>query len=154
MTAAAPNSVLPANWKRFSYNEAMPDASLLKILKEFFQDADSNVAAVYLFGSQARGDDRTDSDVDVGLLLNDTPAPTLDALRLDLEADLEEELGRPVQLVILNLAPVDLCRRVLRDGVLVLDHHPSRRVDFEINTRNQYWDLEPILKEYRGLSKR
>ena len=77
------------------------------------------------------------------------PPRTLEGYRFDLEAVLERMLRLPVQLVVLNRAPVDLTRRVLRDGKLLVNKDPSRRIRFEVRTRNEYWDLEPYLRLYR-----
>jgi predicted nucleotidyltransferase len=105
---------------------------------------------VYLFGSAARGTARPDSDVDVGVLFAQTPAPTLDAQPYGLAADLESHLGRPVDVVVLNSASADLRIRVLRDGHLIVDRDKSRRIAFEVRTRNEFFDLEPILRRYRA----
>src|SRR5205085_403877 len=88
-------------------------------LRSFFSRPAADVAAAYLFGSVARGEGRPASDVDVAVLYRDTPPPTLDGLHLETEGALEDLLGRPVQLVVLNSAPPDLVHRVLRDGRLV-----------------------------------
>lgn len=107
------------------------------------------LAAAYLFGSVARGEAKPGSDVDVGLLYVDAPAPTLTAQPFFAAAELESLLGRPVDLVVMNAAPVDLVHRILRDGVLLLQPDPSSRIAFEVKARNAYFDLLPILKRYR-----
>jgi predicted nucleotidyltransferase len=112
------------------------------------------IAAAYLFGSMARGTARPDSDVDVGVLYSKDPPKTLLGMGFTLEADLESALGLPVQLVVLNYAPVDLIVRVLRDGKLLVDRDRSRRIQFEVQSRNEYWDLEPYLRLYRRLEVR
>lgn len=111
----------------------------------------SGIAAAYLFGSLARGNARPDSDVDIGVLYSKDPPKTLAGMGFGLEADLESALGLPVQLVVLNYAPVDLIIRVLRDGKLLVDRDRSRRIQFEVRSRNEFWDLEPYLKLYRRL---
>jgi predicted nucleotidyltransferase len=116
----------------------------------FFEAEHHGAAAVYLFGSEARGEATPASDVDVGVLFAVDPPRTYDGLPLALEGALERLLGRATQVVALNYAPVDLRARVLRDGVLVLDRDPSARIGFEVQTRNEWFDLEPILREYRG----
>lgn len=108
------------------------------------------IAAAYLFGSTARGDARPGSDIDVAVLFRQKPAARLDGPRFVLEGDLERRLGRPVDLVVLNEAPVDLRIRVLRDGRLILDSDPSARIAFEVRTRNEAFDLAPILERYRS----
>ncbi|HEY0782437.1 MAG TPA: nucleotidyltransferase domain-containing protein [Thermoanaerobaculia bacterium] len=107
------------------------------------------LAAAYLFGSVARGEGRAGSDLDVGVLYSSEPPATLDGLGFDLQGDLEAAVGRAVDLVVLNRAPIDLVMRVLRDGVILLDRDRSRRIRFEVRSRNEYWDLEPYLRLYR-----
>ncbi|HOU91863.1 MAG TPA: nucleotidyltransferase domain-containing protein [Polyangiaceae bacterium] len=107
------------------------------------------LAAAYLFGSVARGEAKPWSDVDVGLLYSTDPPRTLAALPTELTAELTHALGAEVDLVVLNRAPVDLVHRVLRDGILVVDADRSRRIAFEVASRNAYWDLLPVLQRYR-----
>ena len=125
-----------------------------RCLKRYFagQAADENVSAAYLFGSVARGDDNARSDVDVAILYRHDPPATFDALPLRLEGELERVLGRRTEVVSLNAAPIDLCARVLRDGVLVLDRDPALRIEFEVRTRNVWFDLQPVLRAYRRIA--
>lgn len=118
-------------------------------LLSYFAEGSHGAVAAWLFGSRARGTARADSDVDVALLYGFRPPSTLDALPLELEADLERLLGLPVQAVVLDTAPVDLVHRVLRDGRLLLDRDRSARIRFEVRARNEYFDLLPILRRYR-----
>jgi predicted nucleotidyltransferase len=108
------------------------------------------VAAVYVFGSVARGTAGIDSDIDVAVLFDAAPVPRLDGPRFTFEGDLERVLRRPVDLVVLNDAPVDLRSRVLRDGVLLVDRNRSARIAFEVRTRNEAFDLAPVLAAYRA----
>ncbi len=119
------------------------------VLRDYFAGRAADVSAVYLFGSTARGAARPASDVDVGVLLRVTPPATLGGLAFDVAADLERRLEAAVDLVVLNTAPADLRIRVLRQGQLVVEHDRSARIGFEVATRNDYFDLEPILNEYR-----
>lgn len=69
---------------------------------------------VRIFGSVARGDDRTDSDVD---LLVDVAATTSSWFPAGLVLDLEQILGRPVEIVTeKGLNPL-IKERVLREAV-------------------------------------
>ena len=125
-------------------------ANSVERLRRAFRGREHGIAAVYLFGSVARGESHAGSDLDVAVLLE--PAPergTYESLRLDLHAALESELGREIDFVVLNHAPPDLSHRVLRDAVLVIEPDPSARVRFEVRARNEYWDLKPYLDEYR-----
>jgi hypothetical protein len=110
------------------------------------------IAAAWLFGSVARGTARQDSDVDVGILYCEDPPRTLAGIGkvFNLEEELTEVTDLPIQIVALNNAPVDLIVRVFRDGRLLLGHDSLQRVDFEVRSRNEFWDLEPYLRLYRG----
>src|SRR6185436_12070359 len=113
---------------------------------------DEGIAAAWLFGSVARGTARPDSDVDVGILYREDPPRTLAGIGqvFNLEEELTEITDLPIQVVNLNDAPVDLIIRVLRDGKLLVGHDSLQRVDFEVRSRNEFWDLEPYLRLYRG----
>lgn len=106
---------------------------------------------MYLYGSQARGTARPDSDIDLGVLLRHVPPPTLQGTVRDLESDVERAIRRPVQAVVLNTAPADLVHRVLRDGRLVLDRDRSARIRFEVQSRNEYFDLASLRRLYRRM---
>lgn len=114
--------------------------------------SDPRVQAAYLYGSRGRGDERPDSDVDLGILFAEEPPARIDGPVSELESRLESELGLPVQVVALNSAPPDLVHRILRDGLIVCDTDRSRRIRFEVKARNEYFDLQPFLARYRRAS--
>ncbi len=58
--------------------------------------------------------------------------------------------GRPVQVVVMKEAPVDLVHRVMRDGILVCERDRTARVRFEVRSRNEYFDLVPYLRPNRS----
>ncbi|AGA31747.1 DNA polymerase, beta domain protein region [Thioalkalivibrio nitratireducens DSM 14787] len=97
----------------------------------------------------ARGDATASSDIDLAVLFEQPTADTLRGPLAGLRLDLEDALGRPVDLVAIENAPPDLIHRVLRDGILLVDRNPNRRIAFEVRARNDYFDLLPYLHEYR-----
>jgi predicted nucleotidyltransferase len=123
--------------------------TILPQLQRFFADRAEGIICAYLYGSIARGEAHARSDVDVAVLYADDPPPTLEGLGFDLSDTLERHLGKPVDVVVLNRAPVDLIHRVLRDGVLLCDNQPAVRIRFEVQARNAYFDLLPYLQQYR-----
>jgi hypothetical protein len=66
-----------------------------------------------------------------------------------MQDDLSAAVGRQVDLVPLNGAPPDLLHRVLVDRVLLFDGDHERRIEFEIQARNEYFDIAPALERYR-----
>lgn len=133
---------------------AAPRGAIERALQTFFAGRGDEIVAAYLFGSEARGTTGPDSDVDVAVLLRRPPPPTLEGLQLDLAAEIERQIGREVDLVVLNRAPPDLVHRVLRDGRLLLEADRAGRIAFEVRARNEYFDLLPILALYRRPARR
>ncbi|MBM4063914.1 MAG: nucleotidyltransferase domain-containing protein [Planctomycetes bacterium] len=120
-------------------------------LRQCLAAAGAEVVAAYLFGSVARGQERCDSDVDVAVLLAHGPPRSLEALEriARLQDELSRAVGRDVDLVVLDAAPPDLLHRVLRDRVLLYESDHARRIEFEVQARNEYFDLLPNLERYR-----
>jgi uncharacterized protein len=125
------------------------DAALRRQIVDYFQRR-TDALAVYLFGSTARREDRGGSDVDLAVLFAEAPPRTLDGPRFAIAAELEPIVGREIDLIVLNDAPVDLRMRILRDGDVLIDRDRAARIAFEVQTRNEYWDFEPALALYRS----
>lgn len=117
-------------------------------LKRYFAERDDVIVA-YLFGSVARDAARDDSDVDVAVLLSAMPEDPYDRSGSNIVAELTSRLGVDVDVVVLNHAPVDLIHRVLRDDCILAEHDRSRRIAFEVDARNRYFDLLPFIRRYR-----
>lgn len=128
----------------------MDRARLEATLQQFFATRADGIVAVYLYGSQARDTATPASDVDLGILYAASPPASFEGLPLDLEAEIERLVRRPVQIVVLNRAPVDLIQRVLRDGHLLVDRDRAHRIRFEVKARNEFFDLQPVLARYRA----
>lgn len=104
---------------------------------------------MYVFGSVACGAAEPRSSVDLGILFRQPPTSTLQSQPLETAADLERHLGAPTTVVLRNSASPELRIRVLRHGLLVVEHDRPARIRFEVATRSEYSDLEPILIDYR-----
>ena len=126
----------------------MEQDDIVRALRECFESAGLDLAAVYLFGSAARGESGPDSDVDIALLYRHEPPSSFAELPLRLEGHIESTLGRPVQLVVINGAPLPLVHRILQDGILVREPDRSARISFEVEARRKYLDLLPFLRRY------
>ena len=117
-------------------------ASVLDVL-----DEKVGVDCLWLFGSHAVRQARPDSDVDIAALFRRSPSPIE---LLGLREAVAECIGRPVDLVDLDRAAPPIAAQVLRNGRLLLDRAPSRRVRFTAALPARYQDVErlqaPILR--------
>jgi len=104
-------------------------------------DRQHGLVALYLFGSQASGRARPDSDVDVAVMVERLPTALQ---RVQLREDMSERLGRAVDLVFLDDASPILVRQVLRHGRLLVDRQPRRRAELVVRTLTDYADLERV----------
>ena len=111
------------------------------------------VRLAYLFGSRANGRARSDSDLDVAVLVNKEGAAgasrvkqTLRLLAGRLSGEIPSTL---LDIVLLNHAPALLRHRVVRDGLVLFARDEVERVRFESQTIREYCDMEPMLAEHR-----
>ncbi len=94
--------------------------------------------ALWLFGSEAAGRATESSDVDLGALFATPPS---DAGLMTAREQLQEILGRAVDLVDLERASPILAMQVLRHGRLVTDRDPRHRVRFTAALPGRYEDV-------------
>jgi predicted nucleotidyltransferase len=95
-----------------------PRDPLIERARDVLERAPDVVLGI-LFGSLARGEARSDSDVDIAVSFASSDV----SLRreLELQGELELALGRTVDLVALDAAEPPLKWRIARDGVCLLD---------------------------------
>lgn len=127
-----------------STSEGIPDfESRLSTLAQRWS-ADRDIAAAYLHGSRARGNARPQSDVDLAVVLRrDLTAAERWRKRLALlEAAASAFATDAVDLLVLEEAPSVLGHRVLRDGRLIVDNDPHRRVEVVESIFRRYLDEE------------
>jgi predicted nucleotidyltransferase len=111
---------------------------------------DDRVAAVWLFGSRARGEADALSDVDLAVLASDrldTPArwkAELEWIELATRILATDEVG----IQVLNGMPVGLRDPILRDARLLWARSPEAAADFAATTLKAYLDFKPYLDRY------
>jgi len=102
--------------------------------------------AVYLFGSQATGETRPDSDTDLAVLL--PKGKRLSALeRLNMIDRLQEIAGYKVDLVIVNTVRLPLQFEIIHTGRVLYESSPDARTDAEDIIIRDYLDLQPMYKQ-------
>ena len=111
--------------------------------------AEPRLLAAYLFGSFARATASIDSDLDIAILFAEPIDGRLGGPLDKLRDSVERACHRRCDLIDARSAPADLFHRVLRDGRLLIERDRSARCAFEVDRRNEYFDLLPYLREYR-----
>ena len=106
------------------------------------------VNGVYLFGSQATGEARADSDVDLGVLF--FGRSTLDQ-RVDLELLLSDALDRRVDLVDLGQCGAYLALEAIR-GERIHAADPVLCDEFDLYVMRRAADLAPFERERRRMA--
>ena len=121
-------------------------------MAEYFSTVPEVLLGV-LFGSYARGQGRSDSDIDCAVLLADNvPADCYFDFRLRVMDGLARSIGRDdVDLAILNEAPLALAFRVLRDGKLLFCRDHAAYVRYRVRTLNLYFDFAPLLERHQAM---
>ena len=110
-----------------------------------------DIKAVYLFGSRADGTYRSDSDIDLSIMVN----PELDKveafdLKLDVAVELEELLGIKVDVVVFSFADLRLKHQILR-GQLLVGKKNIYRIEKEAEAVREYLDMKPRYEYYEKL---
>lgn len=121
--------------------------TLIKQINKFLKD-DKFILFAYLFGSRAGEDYNSKSDVDVAVYLDEKEDNTLFKKRIELISGLSKILKKDVDIIILNKASLFLKYVILREGRLIYDKAPSKRIDFELKSTNEYFDFKPYLDMY------
>ena len=120
------------------------DSVIQKIYK-FFEKRDAGIVVVYLFGS-FNSSDRF-SDIDLAILLRRDLEYPLN-FEIDLEMELEKEVRYPVDVRVLNSAPLSFCERVIRGGRVIVDNDSNMRADYQGKILKQYFDFSPFRRRY------
>ncbi len=103
------------------------------------------VKLVYLFGSHVEGPVGPLSDYDFGVLVED--ARDIPMLRARLAHELGRLLGTDrIDVVILNLAPIELAYAVIAQGRPIYQRDEATRVEYEAEVMGHYGDYLPFLR--------
>jgi Predicted nucleotidyltransferases len=102
----------------------------------------------YVYGSFLHGAFR---DIDIGVFLQDGRGGAAEPLRYEmaLEQDLEDTTGVPIDVRVLNAAPLPFAYSVLQTGEVLVSHDEKARCDFVCRIYTHYHDFAYYRKRYR-----
>jgi predicted nucleotidyltransferase len=122
--------------------------SLQQKIVGYFSDK-PEIAAVYLYGSQAKGTARDDSDIDLAVLVKNRKSFSgFDMPQTRYYYDLEKLTGKKVEVQDLGKTPVDFAHRVISEGEILCGLDSRKRVEFEERILRVYFDMKPFFDEY------
>src|SRR5690554_5114497 len=113
----------------------------LSSLTKYIQNH-TRVSAAWLFGSVATGKDREGSDVDLAILFvpNLSKQERFD-MRLFIASELSSLVGRDVDIVDMQAAPLFLQHQVRKNGQLLVEKDHAYRVNYVVRSQRDYFDL-------------
>ncbi len=85
-------------------------------------------------------------DIDIGVHLN-APAEVRSQRGLELSVRLDQDIGFPIDVRVLNDAPVTFLFHVFREGRLLLSRNDERLADLMERTVREYLDAAPLLRQ-------
>ena len=104
------------------------------------------VVFAYLFGSFVGDSDF--QDIDIAVYLSDFGVKRPLDIELALEAELEAVTRIPVDVRVINNAPLTFVYNVLKSGSVLLDRDALIRADFEGRIYKEYFDFRHLREEY------
>ena len=109
----------------------------------------AEILEAYLFGSRARGDAHSQSDIDVAVYIDEARAESGPfGYQADLTTHLMAALGtNEIDVVVLNKAPILLYHRVLRDGVRLLSRDLRATTTRAGQALSRYFDFLPQMEK-------
>jgi len=118
----------------------------MEALRKIFK-SEEKILVAYLFGSQAKKLNTPISDVDIAILLSETPK-NLFEYYLYMVNKLSGIVGDNLDLIILNTAPPMLKHQIIKYGKIIYTRDEKERIKFEARAESEYLDFSRALRRY------
>lgn len=119
--------------------------NLIEKISDFLKAKDYILFA-YIFGSFISEDGF--SDIDIGIFITNEKVKSPLQLELKLEGEIENIIHIPVDVRIINYAPISFTYNILKNGIVIVDKDKSLRTDFEGLIYKKYFDFRYLRDEY------
>lgn len=103
------------------------------------------IVLAYVFGSFIHCE--TFSDIDIGVLTDENIESRLD-FELNLEIEIEDIVNYPMDVRVINNAPLSFCQNVIRHGRVILERDANMRADFMGKILKEYFEFVPFRRRY------
>jgi predicted nucleotidyltransferase len=110
-----------------------------------------DVILAYLFGSYGTGQAWAKSDLDIGVLFDESISSSQRfklALRYGAQIERTIQTGLEVDVRVLNTAPVEFLMQVIKPRQCLFARSEMDRIRFEARVTSTYCDFKPILDQY------
>ncbi|MEJ2697348.1 MAG: nucleotidyltransferase domain-containing protein [Candidatus Sulfobium sp.] len=124
---------------------AAEKAIVLREISDALNEKDYILFA-YVFGSFVSDERFGDIDAGIFVRLEERRSPL--KLELRVEEELADRLRMPVDVRVINNAPLSFLYNILRRQVVVVDRDRTARADFEGLIYKKYFDFQHLRKEY------
>ena len=118
--------------------------SIIEDIASVLEKHDKIVLA-YVFGSFIHRD--AFSDIDIGVLTDEDMGSCLD-FEFNLEIEIEDIVNYPMDVRVINNAPLSFCQNVLRHGRVILERDADMRADFVGKILKEYFEFAPFRRRY------
>ncbi len=103
------------------------------------------IILAYVFGSFIHCD--TFYDIDIGVLTGEDIDSCLD-FELNLEIEIEDIVNYPMDIRVINNAPLSFCQNVIRHGRVILERDADMHADFMGKILKEYFEFAPFRRRY------
>lgn len=124
----------------------MEREQIINILKKRYSHK-GEVCFGFLFGSYAVGKPGKNSDIDIGVYLQQADENFF-RYKMEEIINLQELLRKPVDLIIMNEAPPLLVHEIFKHGIAFLDRRHELLVNFRVANFYKYLDQLYIMNHY------
>lgn len=101
-----------------------------------------------MYGSQATGLAKKDSDIDLAVLFDEKKDVNTFILQGQFDFEIERLLSTEVDVQNLNACDVGFVYQVLFEGQLIYQKHSFDTANFQVKTVQSYFDLKPTFDQY------
>jgi predicted nucleotidyltransferase len=128
-----------------------------KVVKEILSSKRNSILAVYVFGSYAKGNEKSKSDVDIAVIFEErfykrNPFEALQKAEL-FGAEISRELNKTVDIAVLNGSSLIFAYHTVKRGICIYGEDSTDRILYEVKLDNKYQDLIPFVRELRDIKR-